>query len=288
MHYKARIKLFVINLLLYNNGMNSIEKEMLNLLVDLRENHCAIGVKAEFEEEGASYSETALLKELADLAELDLTIKIGGCKAIKELFEAKKIGANSIVAPMIETLYSVKSYIEAVKSVFNPLELKITKFFINIETITGYANIDEILNLPEAAVLSGIVFGRGDFVKSAGLTKDDVNSDKILAIANDLARKTSALNKEFIIGGSVSTRSLVFFRNVQKSLLNKVETRKVIFDARLLNSQNAEEAILKAIQFELLWIQNKRENLGIINEIDAKRIIALENCRNKSAEIINC
>lgn len=269
--------------------MNLIEKEMLNLLVDLRENHCALGVKAEFEEEGASYSETVLLKELANLAELDLTIKIGGCKAIKELFEVKKIGANSIVAPMIETPYSVKSYIEAVKSVFAPEQLQNTKIYINIETITGYSNIDEILNLPETALLSGIVFGRGDFVKSAGLTKDDVNSDKILEIANDLAKKTSALNKEFIIGGSVSTRSLVFFRNVRESLLHKVETRKVIFDAqKLLNSQRAEEAILKAINFELLWIQNKRENLGIINEIDAKRIIALENCRKKSAEIINC
>lgn len=269
--------------------MNSIEKEMLNLLVDLRDNHCALGVKAEFEEEGAGYQETVLLKELANSAKLDLTIKIGGCKAIKELFEAKKIGANSIVAPMIETPYSAKSYIEAVKSVFVPEELQNTKFFINIETITGYVNLDEILNLPDSGILSGIVFGRGDMVRSMGLTKEDVNSDKILEMVNITAKKTSALNKQLIIGGSVSTRSLVFFRNVRESLLHKIETRKVIFDVqKLLNSQRADEAILKAINFELLWIQNKRENLGIIREIDAQRIIALENCRKKSAEIISC
>lgn len=267
--------------------MNSIEKNMLNLLVDLRENHCAVGVKAEFEEEGASYQETVFLKELADSAGLDLTIKIGGCKAIKELFEAKKIGANSIVAPMIETLYAAKSYIEAIKSVFSEEEQQKTKFLINIETITGYANIDEILNLPESQILSGIIFGRGDMVKSMGLTKDDVNSEQIFEMVNNIAKKTSASNKEFIIGGSVSTRSLMFLRNLSTNL-TKVETRKVILAQKLLDSDKAEEAILKAINFELLWIQNKRENFGIIREIDAQRIITLENCRKKSAEIINC
>lgn len=266
--------------------MNSIEKDMAELLFDLRENHFALGLKAEFEEEGASFEEAVLLKKLADLTGFDLTIKIGGCKAIKELFEAKEIGANSIVAPMIETSYAAKSYIEAIKSVFSEEEQWNTSFFINIETITGYANLEEILNLPEGEILSGIVFGRGDMVKSMGLTKEDVNSDKILAMVNNTAKKTSASNKQLIIGGSVSTRSLPFFRKAPQSL-NKVETRKVIFDAqKLLTSESADEAILKAINFELLWIQNKRENLGIIREVDAQRIITLENCRQKSAEFI--
>lgn len=264
--------------------MNLLETKMLGLLIDLKQNHCALGVKAEFEEEGSSYKDAVLLKELADSAGLDLTIKIGGCKATKELFEAKEIGANSIVAPMIETPYSAESYIKAIKSVFNVEEFKNTAFLINIETITGYANFDDILNLEEGGFLSGIVFGRGDFVKSAGLTKEDVNSDKILEIANTLAIKTSCANKNFIIGGNVSTRSLSFFKKLPKSL-NKIETRKVIFDAqKLLSLDNAEEAILKAINFELLWIKNKRENYGILREIDAQRIIALENCRKKAVK----
>lgn len=263
--------------------MNLIEKDMAELLFDLRENHFAQRLKAEFEEEGASFQEAVLLRELADSTGLDLTIKVGGCKAIKELYEAKEIGANSIVAPMIETPYAARSFIEAVNSVFSFEERQNIEFFINIETITGYENLDEILNLPESEILSGIVFGRGDMVKSMGLTKDDVNSDIILEMVNNTAKKTSASNKKLIIGGSVSTRSLVFFRNVEKSLLHKVETRKVIFNVqKLLASDNAKEAILKAINFELLWIQNKRENLGIIREIDAQRIITLENCRRKS------
>lgn len=268
--------------------MNLIEKKLQDLLFDLKENHCALGVKAEFEEEGASYQDTALLKTLANTAGLNLTIKIGGCKAIKELYEAKEIGADSIVAPMIETPYAAESYIKAIKSVFNLEELKNTEFFINIETITGYANFDDILNLEESGFLSGIVLGRGDFVKSAGLTKEDVNSDKIFEIAHALAIKTSDSNKKFIIGGNVSTRSLSFFRKLPKSL-NKIETRKVIFDAqKVLNSDNAKDAILKAINFELLWIKNKRENYGILRKFDEQRITALENCRSKALETINC
>jgi len=268
--------------------MQLLEKNMIDLLIDLRQNHFALGVKSEFEEEGANHQETVLLKELADLSGLNLTIKIGGCKAIKEMYEVKEIGASSIVAPMIETPYAAKSYIEALKEVFSEEELKNLGVFINIETITGYTNVDEILNLTESEILSGIAFGRGDMIKSMGLTKDDVNSDRIVELAHNLAIKTSASNKKLIIGGSVSTRSLSFFKKLPDSL-NKIETRKVIFDAqKLLNSDSAEEAILKAINFELMWIMNKRKNLGIIRDIDAKRIITLEICCQKSVEVINC
>lgn len=265
--------------------MNSLEKKMIESLIDLRENHYALGVKTEFEEEGASFEEAIRLKEMASCANLDLTIKIGGCKALKEMYEAKEIGVNAIVAPMIESSYAAKSYINSLKTVFSQDEIKNIKILINIETITGYKNFDEILQLKEARDLSGIVFGRGDMINSMNLTKDCINSEQILQMASNLATKTLKFNKEFIIGGSVSTRSLKFFKKLSESSLNKIETRKIIFDAqKLLKSENAQEGILKAIDFELMWIKNKRDFYGIKRDEDDKRLIILENCYKKSVE----
>lgn len=265
--------------------MNQLEKKMIESLIDLKENHYALAVKTEFEEEGAAFEEAVRLKEMLSLTGLDLTIKIGGCKAIKEMYEVKEIGVNAIVAPMIESAYAAKSYINALKSVFSQDEIKNIEILINIETITGYKNFDEILQLEESKYLSGIVFGRGDMINSMGLAKDYINSEEILEMANNLAIKTSKLNKKFIVGGSVSTRSLPFFERMPKNALHKIETRKIIFDAqKLLKNKNAQEGILKAIEFELMWIKNKRDYYGIIREEDAKRLIILENCYKKSVE----
>ena len=56
--------------------------------------------------------------------------KIG--KLLETEFFGKIIEVNSIIAPMIESLYSCKKYIESLKSVFSQSELKILKIFINM------------------------------------------------------------------------------------------------------------------------------------------------------------
>lgn len=89
--------------------MNRLEKKMLDALIDLKENHHVVGVKAEFEAEGTRMEEALRLKEVVTKAGLELTIKIGGCEAIKDLFDARIIGVNTIVAPMIETPYAMKN-----------------------------------------------------------------------------------------------------------------------------------------------------------------------------------
>ncbi len=97
------------------------------------------------------------LKEVVSKAGLDLTIKTGGCEAIKDMYEARVIGVSRIVAPMIETPYALKKYLAATKLVFSPEEREEVRFLVNIETITGYNNLDAMLELPEIVDLGGIV-----------------------------------------------------------------------------------------------------------------------------------
>jgi len=44
--------------------LNKIEREMVGILTDLRENHHVVGVKAEFEAEGTRLEEAMRLKEV--------------------------------------------------------------------------------------------------------------------------------------------------------------------------------------------------------------------------------
>ena len=82
--------------------MNTLERKMVNLLRNLKENHHVVGVKAEFEAEGTRIEEALRLKEVLMKVDLGLTLKIGGCEAIRDIHEARVIGVARIVAPMIE------------------------------------------------------------------------------------------------------------------------------------------------------------------------------------------
>jgi len=248
--------------------MNILEKKMVAVLQDLKENHNVVGVKAEFEAEGTRLEEAMRLKEVVSKAGIDLTIKIGGCEAIKDMYEARVIGAAKIVAPMIESAYALKKYLMATKLVFDEEERKEVKFFANIETILGYKNLDEMLKIPEAKDLDGIVLGRVDMTGSMGLKRDDINSDEIFEIAKDIGIKAKKNDLYYTIGGGVSAESLPFFRNL--------ETRKVIFKCPEALNKNADKGILKAVGFELMWLKNKRDFYGAIHKEDEQRLVMLE------------
>lgn len=267
--------------------MNLLEKRMVDTLCDLRENHHVIGIKAEFEAEGTRLEEAMRLKEVVTRAGLDLTIKIGGCEALKDMYEARTIGVSTIVAPMIESAYAAKKYILATKVAFPQEEWKQTKFLINIETITGFNVLEDILKDPIASSIDGVVFGRSDMTGSLGMSKDDINHPKIFEYANKLANVLSANHKDFVIGGGVSAQSLPFFKNLPAGTLSRFETRKVIFDAQqALSSPHAGDGILKAVGFELMWIKNKRNFYQAISLEDEKRIEVLESRYRASIESI--
>ncbi len=257
--------------------MNILEKKMMNILIDLRENHHVIGVKAEFESEGTRLEEALRLKEVVTRAGLDLTIKIGGCEALKDMYDARVIGVNAIVAPMIESPYAVKKYIQSTKLAFPEEEWGDIKFLINIETIYGFNYLEDILNSESGQLLTGVVLGRVDMTGSLGMTREDINDDRILSYAIQIAEKLKIHNKELVIGGGVSAASLPFFNRLPEGALTRFETRKIIFDAqKAVKDPATDKGLLKAVGFELMWLKNKRDFYGSIHHEDSKRIDMLE------------
>ena len=256
--------------------MNSLEKRMVDQLIELREYYHVIGVKAEFEAEGTRLEEALRLKEVVSRAGLDLTIKIGGCEAVKDMYEARVIGVSRIVAPMIETAYALKKFLAVTKLVFPQEEYEQVSFLINVETIDGYHNLDSMLSLPEIEQLDGIVVGRVDMTGSMCISRDEVNSDQIFNITKDIIVKSKNKGLECAIGGGVSAHSLPFFNKLPKGTLDRYETRKVIFKCPEALDENAEKGILKAVGFELMWLKNKRDFYGMIHSEDKQRIELLE------------
>jgi len=256
--------------------MNTIEYKMVDILKNLRDNHSVTGIKAEFEAEGTRIEEAMRLKEVVMKADIGLTIKIGGCEALRDMYECRTIGVKRVVAPMIESAFALKKFIQATKLAFPEDERNDIKFAINIETITGCKNLDEMLLIPEINLIDGIVLGRVDLTGSLGLSRDDINTDAIFEIAKEIFTKTSAKGLENAIGGGVSAESLSFFQALPKGTLNRFETRKVIFNYPDALHSDPEKGILKAVGFELLWLRNKRDYYNAISIEDDTRLNMLE------------
>ena len=254
--------------------MNDTERNMLFLLKELKENYHACCIKIEFGEEGTLPVDAAKLKRYSDLCGLNFTVKIGGCEAVRDLYDVRNLKAESIVAPMIESTYAAKKFIECTKNVFLDDELDNKKLYINIETISGYKCLKDIMEEDFASNISGIVFGRTDFVKSLGMEIKNINSEIIFDYANEISTLVQTYNKEFVIGGNITPNSIPFLKKVKN--IDKIETRNIIFDSKILNHNDSQKGIIKALEFE---IHNLKTKSFLLNK-DKNRIKILEErCR---------
>lgn len=264
--------------------MNKIERQMAEILIDLKENHHVVGVKAEFEAEGTRIEEAMRLKEVLMTADLGLTLKIGGCEAIRDMYEARVLGVSRIVAPMIESAYALSKFLQAIDLAFPADERESLDFAVNIETLSAFERFSDMLALPSIELLNGVVIGRVDLSHSLGLGRDDINGPEVLGITRSILSKAKEKGLETAIGGGVSAHSLPLFRELPAGHLDRYETRKVIFGCPGALESDAEKGILKAVNFELLWLKNKRDFYGQIFTEDQNRIQMLEERYKKSME----
>ena len=71
--------------------MFDIEKNLKNILSELKIDFGMFGIKSELEAEGADFEDILYLKKLSDEVKTNLIVKIGGCEAINDLIQLKQI-----------------------------------------------------------------------------------------------------------------------------------------------------------------------------------------------------
>jgi hypothetical protein len=255
--------------------VNSLEKQMVEILTKCRD-HGAVSVKAEFEAEGTRMDELLRLVDVARAAGLKLTVKIGGCEAIRDLLEAKQVGVDYIVAPMVETPYALSKFVGAIKIAFNDDERPHTEFLFNLETITAFQNLSEMAAVAREGRLEGIVFGRVDFSGSLGIGRQGIESEEVTGKVIETARVARQNGLDLVVGGAVSSDALPQLHRINDEYLSRFETRKVVFASQALSKGDIEQGLLNAVHFELLWLLNKRSYYAQITAEDNKRIEMLE------------
>lgn len=245
------------------------------MLLELKHCYNVVGIKAEFENEGSRQVELMRLKDIASVAELPLLLKIGGCEAVTDMYEALSIGAVGIVAPMVETPFAVKKYIDAIKKFIPEDNKRDIHFGINIETITSVNNIEDILSLSDITVLDGITFGRVDFVGSMQRDRSVVNDFITMTACKKVFKKAFQYGLGRTLGGAIAQDSYDFINELaQDCALQRYETRKIVFNIGGLKT--FKDGLDLAVRFELEWLKSKKRYYHRISQEDEKRIAMIE------------
>jgi len=255
--------------------MNKNEYEMIDVLKKLKNEYGVFQIKAEYENEGSRQVELMRLKDVADSAGLPIILKIGGCEAVTDMYEALSLGAKGIIAPMVETAFATSKFIDAVEKFIAEDNRKDIEFAINVETITAVNNFDEMLKLKNIHTLDSITFGRVDFTGSIKKDRSHVETDEVFMYYVDVFKKAKANNLRTALGGAISLGSIENIRTlIRLNLLDKYETRKLVYRPEGIETYNA--GIQEGIKFELAWLLSKRRYYHRITIEDEKRIEMLE------------
>ena len=254
-------------------------ESLKTILANLKDLGCS-GIKISYEDEGALLNEVITMRYLTALIGIGLSIKIGGCEAKRDIVDCLNISCDSIVAPMIESGFSLNKFSKSLKQ-YNYYGEK----GFNLETITAYNNLEEITN--EFNCIDYVTVGRVDFVSSLKKDRSYVNDDKMYEMVSTVFKKAREHNKKCYLGGAISIDSKEFIKNlIKEDLLDKFETRYIIFDVKKIKVDEFEKLLYYANVFEVEWLKFISDRYHLLFNKDTERIKMIEERLKINEEVL--
>jgi 4-hydroxy-2-oxoheptanedioate aldolase len=245
--------------------MNALE----SILKQLKEMGCS-GIKVSFEDEGALHNEIISMRNLTSRVGLELSIKIGGCEAKRDIVDCIDLNSETIVAPMIESKFALNKFFKSLDT----YKYEGKKGF-NLETKGAYDNLDELSEL--FGELDFVTFGRVDFVGSLDKDRDYVDSNEVFEMVRTVFKRAHEKGTKCYLGGAISINSKEFITKlVKEELLDKFETRYIIYDTKKVDINNFEKLIYWGNVFEVEWLKFVQKRYSMHANKDIKRIAMIE------------
>jgi len=244
-------------------------EELKEILINLKEMG-ACGIKISFEDEGALYNEIISMRNLTSSVGVQLSVKIGGCEAKRDIIDCIDLGADAIVAPMVESGFALKKFLKSLSA----YKYDKKKGF-NLETVGAYNNLSELA--PTFDKLDFVTFGRVDFVGSLGKDRDYVDSDDIFNKVSDVFKEGRKHNTMNYMGGAISIKSKDFIgKLIEQDLIDKFETRYIIYDVHQIKFKDFEKLLYWGNVFEVKWLKYVSERYSMHASKDVERIKLIE------------
>jgi hypothetical protein len=233
-----------------------LEENLFAQLLRLKDQFGIRFIKAEFEAEGASFRDLVRLRRLTAQAGVGLILKIGGCESVRDLRDALELGADGLIAPMIESAFALSKYWEACLRVFGTGRKPRLAF--NVETKTCVEALEPILDYGQDK-LDGFTIGRSDLSASYFDPQITPDSPWLLEEIERVSALARARGWEVWMGGSLSQNSAAVLadRPRLRGHVTAFETRKVVIPGSVLFDQP--EVVAEALKFEELYLLSRQE-----------------------------
>lgn len=224
-----------------------------------------VSLKGEFEAEGLSRDRVAAEAVFAARNNLPYLVKIGGCEAKADMRFLMLIGVRSIVAPMIESPFAMRKYMNMLPDgAFDHVG-------VTIETIDAVRRIDEILDAGKK--LGEVTIGRTDLTASHG--GNSVDSAETVEMVKTVAHAAQKRGLKVTMGGAVNSGTIALLKRDDelRGLLACVETRKCVIPVARFLEAGALEACFVA---EKALLDMQIAHHGVIVNAASSRIEQIE------------
>ncbi len=231
-------------------------------------------LKTGTEVEDMNFDEISFLKEISNDI-VPLHVKIGGPEARNDIRFLLSIQVDTIIAPMIESPYALSNFINTLEELEKQHRYKVNAG-INIETITGYMQIDAILNSISAKRLHKITAARTDLSGSLGVEPDH---PRVIEICKEIINYCKRKNIYSSLGGSIQPSVIEYL--ISEIASDFINTRHMVIYRKTLQ-KNPVQILIQNLTFEVELYEYLSHTKDIIrSQIHKKRYETLINRINK-------